>query len=141
MQFAENFQANWQEGYCFTMTMPNPIQTEQPRGEFKNHSGNFLNIRLTSRTWFLVTHLFGPLKDHLDDKCFADNEEVETEVRKWRRKWSKHFYAAGFDALVKRWQKCINVDAGCGEKKNVQFRISYILHFISTCHMFTDSPS
>jgi hypothetical protein len=28
--------------------MPDPIQPEQPRREFKNYSGNFLNIRLTA---------------------------------------------------------------------------------------------
>jgi hypothetical protein len=28
--------------------------------------------------------------------------------RKWLRQ-TKDFYAAGFDALVKRWDKCINV--------------------------------
>jgi hypothetical protein len=26
---------------------------------------------------------------------------------------SKDFYAAGFNALVKRWDKCINVGGGC----------------------------
>jgi hypothetical protein len=31
---------------------------------------------------------------------FADDEEVETEMRKWLRQQSKYFYAAGFDALV-----------------------------------------
>jgi hypothetical protein len=35
-------------------------------------------------------------------KCFADNEEVETEVRKWLRQQSKDFYAAGFYALTNR---------------------------------------
>jgi hypothetical protein len=57
MQFAENvhaLHANLQEGYCFIMTMPDPIQPEQSRREFKNYSGNFLNIRLTARTWPLV---------------------------------------------------------------------------------------
>jgi hypothetical protein len=39
----------------------------------------------------------------------ADDEEVETELRKWLRKQSKDFCAAGFDALVKRWGKCISV--------------------------------
>jgi hypothetical protein len=34
-------------------------------------------------------------------KRFADDEEVETEVRKWLTRQSKYFYAAGFDALVK----------------------------------------
>jgi hypothetical protein len=33
---------------------------------------------------------------------FAEDIEVETEVRKWLRQQSKDFYAAGFDALVKR---------------------------------------
>jgi hypothetical protein len=50
MQFAEIFQANWQEGYRFIMTMPDPIHLEQPRIEFKNYSENFLSIRLADRT-------------------------------------------------------------------------------------------
>jgi hypothetical protein len=33
---------------------------------------------------------------------FNDDEEVETEVRKWLRQQSKDFYASGFDELVKR---------------------------------------
>jgi hypothetical protein len=46
----------------------------------------------------------GSRNGHLDGKRFADDEEVETEVRK-----SKDFYAARFDAMVKRWDKCINI--------------------------------
>jgi hypothetical protein len=46
---------------------------------------------------------------HVDGKYFADDEEIETEVRKWLRQESKDFYAAGFDALVKRWDKCVSV--------------------------------
>jgi hypothetical protein len=53
-------------------------------------------------------HLFGPLKTHLGGKRFADDEEVETEVRKWLRQQSQDFYAAGFHAVAKRWDKCIN---------------------------------
>jgi hypothetical protein len=37
----------------------------------------------------------GPAKNHLGDKRFADDEEVETEVRKWLRQQSEYFYAAG----------------------------------------------
>jgi hypothetical protein len=33
---------------------------------------------------------------------FADEEEVETEVRKWLRQQSKDFNAVCFDALTKR---------------------------------------
>jgi hypothetical protein len=49
-------------------------------------------------------------------KSFADDEEFETDVRKWLRQQSKDFYAAGFDALVKRWDKCISVAGGYVEK-------------------------
>jgi hypothetical protein len=39
------------------------------------------------------------------------------EVWKWlRERQSKDLYAAGFDALVKRWNKCINVGGGYVEK-------------------------
>jgi hypothetical protein len=46
---------------------------------------------------------------------FAD-EEVETEMRKWLRQQTKDFCAAGFDALLKRWDKFINVCGGYVEK-------------------------
>jgi hypothetical protein len=49
-------------------------------------------------------------------KYFADEEEFKTEVLKWLRQQSKDFYAAGFNAQVKRLEKCINVDGGCVEK-------------------------
>jgi hypothetical protein len=49
-------------------------------------------------------------------KTFADNEEVETEVRKRLRQQSKDFYPAGFDAVVERWDKCINVGGGYVDK-------------------------
>jgi hypothetical protein len=53
---------------------------------------------------------------HLRGKRIADDEEVETEVHKWLRQQSKDFYAAGNDALVKRWDKCINIDGGYVKK-------------------------
>jgi hypothetical protein len=53
---------------------------------------------------------------HLGGKRFADDKEVKTEVRKWLRQQSKDFFAAGFDAVVKRWDKCINVGGGYVEK-------------------------
>jgi hypothetical protein len=46
------------------------------------------------------------------EKHFFYDEEVETEVRKWLRQQSKDFYAAGFDAPVKRRDKCISVGGG-----------------------------
>jgi hypothetical protein len=71
---------------------------------------------------------------------FADDEEVETEMRKWLRQQSKDFYAAGLDALETRWDKCINVGGEYVEKYFFRVRISHVLRFISICDLFTDSP-
>jgi hypothetical protein len=49
-------------------------------------------------------------------KRFADDKEVETDMRKWLRQQSKRLNAAGFDALVKRRDKCINVGGGYVDK-------------------------
>jgi hypothetical protein len=49
-------------------------------------------------------------------KRFADDEEVETEVRKWLRQQSKDLYATGFDALVKLRDTCINIGGRYVEK-------------------------
>jgi hypothetical protein len=116
MQFAENLQFNWQEGHCFIMTVPDSVQPEQPGREFKNYSEKFLNIRLTPNLAPSDIHLLGPLKNYVRGKRFADGEEVETEVRKWLRYQLKDFCAAGFGALVKRWDNCINVRGGYVEK-------------------------
>jgi hypothetical protein len=40
----------------------------------------------------------------------------ETEVRNWLRQQSKYFYAANFEALVKQWDKRINVVGGYVDK-------------------------
>jgi hypothetical protein len=60
--------------------------------------------------------LFNPLKKHSGEKRLADDEKVETDVRKWLNQESKDFYAAGFDAPVKGWDKCISVGGGYVEK-------------------------
>jgi hypothetical protein len=38
------------------------------------------------------------------------------EVQKWLRRQSKDFYAAGFDTLVKQWDRRINVGGGYVKK-------------------------
>jgi hypothetical protein len=38
------------------------------------------------------------------------------QVQKWLRQQSKDFCAAGFDALVKRWDKYMSVGGGYVEK-------------------------
>jgi histone-lysine N-methyltransferase SETMAR len=107
VQFTENIQANWQEGYCFIMTVPDPIQSEQPRREFKNYQWELLehppySVDLAHSDF----HLFGLLKSHPGGRHFSDDDEVEMEVWKWQRQQSKDLYTAGFDGLVKRWDRC-----------------------------------
>jgi hypothetical protein len=41
---------------------------------------------------------------HVVSKCFAHDEEVETEVQKWPRQQSKDIYAVGFDAMGQVYQ-------------------------------------
>jgi hypothetical protein len=53
--------------------------------------------------------LFGPIKHHLSAEHFPEDEAVEREVTAWLRQQPKEFYAAGFQGLVKRWDKCLNV--------------------------------
>jgi hypothetical protein len=55
-------------------------------------------------------------KCHLDGKRFTDDVKFETEMTKWLRQQTKDFYTAGFDAVVKQWDKCINVGGGYVEK-------------------------
>jgi hypothetical protein len=41
-------------------------------------------------------------KFFLGGKSFANDEEIDTEVRKCPRQQLEDFYAAGFDAVIKR---------------------------------------
>jgi hypothetical protein len=41
---------------------------------------------------------------------------MEREVTAWFRQQPKQFYAAGFQGLVKRWDKCLNVQGDYVEK-------------------------
>jgi hypothetical protein len=44
------------------------------------------------------------------------DDEVEMKARKWLRQQSKDFYAVGFDTMMKRLDKCINIGGGHVEK-------------------------
>jgi hypothetical protein len=69
-------------------------------------------------------------------------KRLKTEVWKWLRQQWKDFYTAGFDALVKRCDMCINVGGGYVEKYIIFFHVRiYVLSFISICDLFTDFPS
>jgi hypothetical protein len=92
------------------------IQSEQARRECKNYSGNFLNIRLTAGTWpQWLPSVWSAEKPPWWQRYVNDEEEAKAEVREWLTTVND-IYAAGFDALVKRWDKCIIVGGGYVEK-------------------------
>jgi hypothetical protein len=49
-------------------------------------------------------------------KDVRKSQMMPDEALKWLRQESKDFYAAGFDALVKRWDSCISVGGEYVEK-------------------------
>jgi hypothetical protein len=49
-------------------------------------------------------------------KDVRKSQMMPDQVRKWLRQRTKDLYAAGFDALVKRWDKCIKDDGGYADK-------------------------
>jgi hypothetical protein len=49
-------------------------------------------------------------------KDVRKSQIIPDQVQKWLRQQSKDFFAAGFDSLVKRWDKCISVGGGYVEK-------------------------
>ena len=55
------------------------------------------------------SHLIGLLKQHLLVKRLPDNDAVETAVCAWFQQQPQEFHAAGFQGLVKRWDKRLNL--------------------------------
>jgi hypothetical protein len=57
-----------------------------------------------------------PLKQHLSGESFPEDEAVEREVCAWFRQQPQEFYATGFQGLVKRWDKYLNLYGDYVEK-------------------------
>jgi 5-bromo-4-chloroindolyl phosphate hydrolysis protein len=49
------------------------------------------------------------LKHHLLGERFPDNDAVQRAVYVLFRQQPQEFYVAGFQALVKRWDKCLDL--------------------------------
>jgi hypothetical protein len=76
----------------------------------------------------------GSRRNHLGGKRLADDEAVETEVRKWLRQQSNDVCSADFDSLVKRLDKCINVGGGYDEQYffRLEGHMFYVLYRFMT---------
>jgi hypothetical protein len=76
-------------------------------------------------------------------KSFADDEEVETEMRKWLRQQSKYLYYCGFRYTGKAMGQVYQSWSRICRGKKFFFRLEYqvFLGFIPIYEIFTDSPS
>ena len=61
-------------------------------------------------------HVFRPLKEFLGGHHFSIDDEVKQAVLGWFSHTDTSFYAEAFQALVKCWDKCINVAGEYVEK-------------------------
>ncbi|GBN14592.1 hypothetical protein AVEN_25805-1 [Araneus ventricosus] len=61
-------------------------------------------------------HLFLKLKEFLDDKRFASDEELENAVITWLNEVAAQEYDMGILKLVDRYDKCLNVGGDYVEK-------------------------
>jgi hypothetical protein len=99
--------------------------------------GSMQRVFINKYLLFTVGRFVARTSSQLSCKSFADDEEVKAEVRKCLRQESKDFYAAGVDALVKRWDKCISVGGGYVEKcfffARIEYHMFYVLYpFVSS---------
>jgi hypothetical protein len=83
----------------------NRIQCKDIHKElFSVYGGKFLSRKLF-QNWF---EKFSQGRSKVADDARPSAEMAETTA--------KYFYVAGFEAVVKRWDKCINVGGGNVEK-------------------------
>jgi len=66
--------------------------------------------------WTLPVTSSSPLIQHLSGERFPDDDAVERAVCAWFRQQPQEFYVAGFQGLVKRWDKCLNLFGDYFEK-------------------------
>ncbi|GBN32537.1 hypothetical protein AVEN_113281-1 [Araneus ventricosus] len=102
-------------------------------------SNNVLHSRLHKILWVAVSSTVGlrvERRHHLQSVCLQDvvlmdqtneshlvlslvckvHDDIQHEVLLWMGQQPKEFYAVGIGALMKRWDKCINIGGDYVEK-------------------------
>jgi hypothetical protein len=69
---------------------------------FCGQKDSMQGILIKKHFLFTVGRFCRVKRPQLGGKRFADDQEIEIEVRKWLREQSKDFYVSGFDTLAKR---------------------------------------
>jgi hypothetical protein len=60
--------------------------------------------------------MFGPMKEALIGRRFSSEKEVIGTVQNWLRTQPNNFFSDGIKKLVKRWNRCIEVEGDYDEK-------------------------
>jgi hypothetical protein len=117
--------------FCCALLWPNALNAQ----DIHKKMFRFYSVKCVSRK--AAHNRFDKLSQGRSK--FTDDDRP---CRRWLRQQSKDVYAAGFEALIKRWDKCINVGEGYVEKLMFFYcRISYVLRFIHICDLLTGSFS
>ena len=79
--------------------------------------GRFSIISLTALIWQPSDyHLFMRMKKWLAMQRFEDDEELKAGVNEWLKSQAADFYDEGFQKLVNRYDKCLNLNGDYMEK-------------------------
>jgi hypothetical protein len=109
---------------------------EEQRSVVRFLWGTGLNAQIIHKEYFLFTvgnvcrvrRLTTGSRNFL--KGFRKSQMMPDQVRRWLRKQSKDLYSAGFNALVKRWDKCNSVSGGYVEKYMFFFRFEHHMFYV-----------
>jgi hypothetical protein len=63
-------------------------------------------------------HIFGPLRDALRGRRFADDDELKHSVRDELRRFGKVSYTTGIQRLTQRWNMCVDNEGEFVEKQS-----------------------
>ncbi|GBN98895.1 hypothetical protein AVEN_29700-1 [Araneus ventricosus] len=80
----------------------------------KDEAGDILWYPLAPSNVAIVATTYKPRFSH--KRFSSDDDDVQPIVLLWMRQQPKEFYAAGIGALIKRWDKCINIGGDYAEK-------------------------
>ena len=83
-----------------------------------------------------LTH-FGPLKNDLRRRRFAEEGELKHRVHEELRRVSKEFYTISLQRLTQRWEKCVDNEGDFVEKYFELCEVSKSMCFFGDLYCFT----
>jgi hypothetical protein len=60
--------------------------------------------------------MFGPEKEALGGRRFSSDEEIFGAVQNWLKTQLKNFFSDVIKKIVKRWNRCVEIEGNCFAK-------------------------